>query len=78
MQADQFGRELPHSIAVAGTPAKVDGDVATLAPPQLLEPGPQPCDVGLRFAIALGQPHQYADPPLVVALLRMRGQRPSG
>ena len=57
-------------------PASVDPEVAALRPSELLESLPECCDEGLSFRVALGIPHQHADAPHAVGLLRTRGEGP--
>src|SRR5262245_59939958 len=76
MQRDEFLRESLHQRSVGRRPARVDPDVATLRPPELLEPLAERPDAGLCFRVALGIGGQYADPSHPAGLLRARGERP--
>ena len=62
--------------ASSARPASVGLDVAALRPPQLLEFPTERRKAGLSFRVALGIPHQHADPPHALALLRARVERP--
>jgi hypothetical protein len=77
LQCDKLLREpLSRLRVVRCRPAKVDPDVAALRPPELLESLLECGEECLIFLVALGIPHQHADPPHPVGLLRARDERP--
>ncbi len=78
LQVDLFFREHPHPIDVAIGPTIIDPNVATVHPTQLLKPLNKCCEIELRFRIVFVPPHQHADPPHPLGLLRMCSKRPSG
>ena len=77
LQRDEFLGESLSRLRVAGCrPAIVDPDVAALYPSELPKPVAERGDEGLSFRVALGIPHQHANPPHPAGLLRPRRERP--
>ena len=77
LQRDELLGESSPRLGVVGChPANVHPDIAALRPPELLESIAERRDTGLSFRVALGIPHQRADPPHPLALLRARRERP--
>jgi hypothetical protein len=77
LQRDEFLRESLSRIRVTVCrPASVDPDVVALRPPEPLESLPECGDEGLSFTVALGKPHQHADPLHPVRLLPTRRSWP--
>jgi hypothetical protein len=66
------------TIGVAGSKAIVDPEIASLAPSKHLERLPQRVKSSGNFGIILGQAHDDAEAPHLLALLRTRRQRPRG
>ena len=75
-ERDQLLRVLAHGVGAARAPAIIDADVLADGPTRLLETLRKRCEAGLRFRIICRKPHQHADPPHALTLLRTRGQRP--
>jgi hypothetical protein len=75
--ASQFRRVSAGVLEIAPAPAVFDPHVAAFGPAQSLQLLPEPRDAGLIFRIVRGCGHDHADAPHSLALLRMRGERPS-
>jgi hypothetical protein len=77
LQADQLPRECSYPNGVITAPMKVDPQVAAIGPLQLRkrlrERGEATLPLGIVFVI----PHEHADAPHAVALLRACRERPS-
>ncbi len=77
LQRDKFLRESLHRLLVGRRPTKVDPDVATLCPPELLESLPERGEEALSFPITFGKRHQHADASHPISLLlRAPRERP--
>src|SRR5262245_61620455 len=63
---------------IAAGPTIVDLDIASFEPAQALQALQQRRDIGLSLHIALGVPHEHADPPHPLGLLRPGRERPCG
>jgi hypothetical protein len=74
-QFEQLLDGRPHALGVAGGPAIVDLKVAALGPAEPRERLLERADAGLRFGIALSEPHHHADAPHRIARLSARGER---
>ena len=66
------------ALDVARAPADIDPGVATLSPPQLLQPLQKRRETGLPRRIVRRDAHQYADTPHAFRLLCPRRERPRG
>ena len=66
----------PNAVEIAGRPAIIDTEVATVRPAQIRERVAEGRDARLSLRIALGHPHQHADAPHAVARLRAGDERP--
>jgi hypothetical protein len=77
LQADQFFRE--HSLAFndRGTPPNIHMHIAAIGPTQLLKRSRETGNPEQSFGIVFAEPHEHADAPHPLALLRARRQRPS-
>jgi hypothetical protein len=75
-QCNQFRRISVESLGSTSSPANLEPDVASLAPPQLLESLPKCRNVRLRFRILRARIHENADAPHPILLLRARRDRP--
>jgi hypothetical protein len=75
-QRRELRRMGPNAIEIAGRPAIVDAEVATVRPTQIRERLAEGRDARLSLRIALGHPHQHADAPHAVARLRAGDKRP--
>ncbi len=75
-QADQFHKDGACSTGIRAGKANIDVDIAPFLPTQLPQFLPQRRDLSLCRGIALSIPHQYADAPHPVGLLRLRRERP--
>ena len=73
---DQFFCESLNLVRISGTPAKVDSEIVTFPPTQFRELVPKRREPRRRSRIALRPGHQHADQPHLLALLRVRGERP--
>jgi hypothetical protein len=78
LQADQLLRERSHPIDVIACPTKFHPQVAAIGPTQARERLRERRDDSLRRGIVFVAPHEHADAPHSVALLRARRERPSG
>src|SRR6266436_58770 len=77
LQRDQFFRDYLR-LRPGWRKASVDADIAAFRPSTLFQPLSECREASLRFRIVLGEPHQHADPPHPLALLRARRERPRG
>jgi hypothetical protein len=76
-ERDQFRRVAAKALGIAGGPARIDPHVASIGPAQLLQCLDECYEAGLPSGIVCGQSHENTDPPLPVALLRKRCERPN-
>jgi hypothetical protein len=76
LQADQLLRERSYPIGVITVPSKVHPHVAAIGPTQARERLSERRDVTLKRGIVFVAPHEHADTPYAVALLRARCERP--
>jgi hypothetical protein len=76
LQIDQFFRKRPYLVNVAGGPTNVHVHAAAVSPTQLGNPLCERGEEGPYLKIVFIEPHQHADPPDAVALLRPCRQRP--
>jgi hypothetical protein len=67
-----------YPIGVAEAPLKIDLNIATYDPAQLLETLLERCGAELSLRIVLRVEHQHADPPHPLRLLGVQSQRPRG
>src|SRR5215831_14007334 len=75
-ERDQFRGKCAIALGVTCAPADVDADVATLRPPQLLQPLQKRRETDLPCRIVRRDTHQHANAPHPLALLRPRRERP--
>src|SRR5262249_8665111 len=75
-QADQLLRERSYPIDVSAGPTKVHPHVAAIGPTQVRKRLSERRDHSRRRAIVFVAPHDHADVPHAVALLRARQERP--
>src|SRR5262249_33016540 len=76
LERDEFLREPLSRLPVVGRrPARVELDVATFHPPELLKCLAECGEERWPFQVVLGVAHQHTDPPHSVRL-RTRGKRP--
>ena len=76
IHSDQFFCEGERLIGIAASPTKFKLDIAALDPAEASKPLPKCHCVGPSLLVAFGVPHQQADPPHAIALLRGRSDRP--
>jgi hypothetical protein len=76
LQADQFLRERSYPIDVGAAPPEVHPHVAAIGPTQARKHLSERRDARLRRRIVFVEPHQHADAPHAVALLRPCHHRP--
>jgi hypothetical protein len=76
MQADQLLRERSYPVDVGTEPPKVHPHVAAIGPTQVRKRLSERRYARLRQWIVFVGPHEYADAPQAVALLRPRRQWP--
>ena len=76
-QADQFHKDGACSTGIRAGKANINADIAALVPTQLLQFLPQRHDLSLCRRIGLGIPHEDADAPHPLSLLRPCRERPS-
>src|SRR5262249_44899511 len=75
--ACEFRRLLPQTARVAGGPAVLDPDVATIPPTKVRERLRKRGNQGLLIGITLISSHQHADAPHLIRLLRACRKWPS-
>jgi len=75
-ERDQFRGKCAIALGVTCAPADVDADVATLRPPQLLQPLQKRRETDLPCRIVRRDTQQHANAPHPLALLRPRRERP--
>src|SRR5215831_17123618 len=75
-QADQFHKDGACSTGIRAGKTNINADIAAIVPTQLLQFLPQRHDLSLCRRIGLGIPHEDADAPHPLALLRARRERP--
>src|SRR5262245_49576560 len=76
--ACEFRRLLPQTARVAGGPAILDPDVATIPPTKVRKRLRKRGNQGLLIGITLFSSHQHADAPHLIRLLPARRDRPRG
>jgi hypothetical protein len=76
LQADQLLRERSYAIDVIAGPTGVHPHVATIGPTQVHKRLSERGVATLRLGIVFVAPHEHADPPHPLALLRPRRKRP--
>jgi hypothetical protein len=76
LQADQLLRERSCLIDVSAVPPKVHPHVAAIGSTQARKRLRERRDVSLPLWIVLAAPHEHANAPYAVALLRPRRERP--
>ena len=76
LQADQLLRKRSHAIVITAMPPKVHPHVAAVAPTQVRKSLSERRVAKLTLRVVFVAPHQHADAPDVVALLRPRHHRP--
>src|SRR6202030_4231984 len=69
-------RPLPHLGVIEGTPTKIETNVASFCPTQIVQTFPERGHVILEFRITFGMRHQHPDPAHRVGLLADRRERP--
>src|SRR5262249_32144665 len=72
----QLNEDGAYSLGIRGGKANIDLEIAPLLPAQPIQFPPERRDLGLCGRIALGIPHQHADAPHPLALLRAHRERP--
>jgi hypothetical protein len=77
LQSDQLFRQHAKPIRAGASETHVDADVPSFRPAESFQLPTKFRDARLRFWIVLGQPHEHADLPHALALLRARRTRPS-
>src|SRR5262249_3660315 len=73
---DQLSCKGVSLLGIAASPTIVDLDIASFNPAQALEASQQRCDIRLSLRIPLGVPHEHADAPHPLGLMRPRRERP--
>ena len=76
LQADQLLRERSYPIGVSAAPTKVHAHVAAIGPTEVRKRLRERRDATLRLRIVFVEPHEHADAPHALALLRARRERP--
>jgi hypothetical protein len=76
LQADQLLRDPSYPIDVAAVPPKVHPQAAAIGPTQVRKRLRKRRVAKLPLRIVFVEPHEHADPPHAVALLRPRRERP--
>jgi hypothetical protein len=76
LQADQLLRERSYPIDVIAEPTKVHPHVAAIGPAQVRKRLRERREARLLHGIVFVAPHEHADAPHAVALLRPRRERP--
>jgi hypothetical protein len=77
LHADQLPREPSHPIDVIAVPPKVHPQVAANGPTQVRKRLSERGNEKVRQGIVFIAPHEHADAPHPLALLRPRRERPS-
>src|SRR5512141_1982937 len=75
-ECNQFRRVSAIAVDIVHAPARVNPNIAAVAPAQLLQGLPERRDGGLTFWIVSGPVHEHTDPPHLLGLLRPRCKRP--
>src|SRR5262249_43022312 len=77
LQADQLLRERSYPIGVSAVPPKVHPQVAAIGPTEARKRLNERRNVSLQHGVVFVAPHEHADTPYALALLRARRERPS-
>jgi hypothetical protein len=77
LQPNQLLRERAYPIGVSAAPTKVCPHIAAIGPTQGRKRLRERKDGSLRHGIVFVEPHEHADAPYALALLRQRRERPS-
>src|SRR5262249_61109039 len=77
LQLNQFSRStLSRFRIIERPPTKFDVDIAAFRPPEFLESFPERGQISVKFWVALGMRHEYADASRSTGLLRLRRNWP--
>jgi hypothetical protein len=77
LESDQFRRISANAVGIAGTPAVLDLQIAADGPTHFLQPLRKRREASLYIRVVRSEPHEHANAPYPLRLLRPRRQRPA-